>query len=60
MGMKMVARPVKETPVLSGKDAKRFDKALKANEKKPIDPKECERILEVWSRFKVVSTGSRG
>lgn len=49
-----MARPIKETPILTGKDAKRFEQTIKANEKKPISPQERERIMNAWRQFEVV------
>ena len=50
-----MARPVKETPILTGKDAIRFEKAIKANEKKTISPDEHNRIISAWKKFRVVN-----
>jgi hypothetical protein len=49
-----MARPVKETPILRGKDAERFEKAMRENEKKTITPEEYERIMEAWRTIRVV------
>ena len=51
----IMARSVKETPILTGKDAKRFEQAIKANENKPITPQERERIQDAWRQFEVVT-----
>jgi hypothetical protein len=51
----IMARPVKETPILTGKDAKRFEEAIKANEKKTISPDEHKRIMAAWQKFKVIN-----
>jgi hypothetical protein len=48
-----MARPVKETPILTGKDARRFEEATKANEKKTITPNEHKRIMDAWRKFKL-------
>ena len=50
-----MARPIKETPILTGKDAQRFEKAIKNNEKNPVSPTDCRRIIDAWNRFKVIS-----
>ena len=49
-----MARPVKETPILTGEDARRFEKATKANEKKTITPEEFERIMEARRTIRFV------
>lgn len=38
----IMARPIKETPILTGKDAERFVKRM--NEKRTISDKEIERV----------------
>ena len=48
----MMARPIKDTPVLTGKDARRFAQAIKANESKTITREEYERILRARREFK--------
>lgn len=53
-----MARQVKETPILTGEDAKRFTEATKANEKKTITPNEHKRIMDAWRKFKL-PTGER-
>ncbi len=49
-----MATPVKETPILLGKDARRFKKATEANKNKTITPQERQRILDAWQTIKVV------
>ncbi len=49
-----MARPIKETPILKGKDARRFERALKENEKKSISSEERKRIHDAWQQFEVV------
>lgn len=44
-----MARPIKETPVLSGKDAKRFEKQIKSNEKKTVSESEYQRALDTYN-----------
>jgi hypothetical protein len=41
----VMARPIKETPVLTGKHAQRFEKAVKANESKKVTRQEYERAV---------------
>ena len=38
----IMARPIKETPILTGKDAERFVKRM--NEKRTVSDKEIERV----------------
>ncbi len=40
-----MARPIKETPILFGEDARRFEALMKANKKNPA---ERERLLGVY------------
>jgi len=49
-----MARPIKETPILRGKDAERFEKAMKENEKKTITPEEYERIMNARRTIRFV------
>lgn len=48
-----MARVIKETPVLQGKDAKRFEKAIKRNEFKKMAPEEYKKALENYRRFRI-------
>lgn len=47
-----MARPIKETPVLTGEDAINFELEVKKNEGKKIDPKVRARIRENFLKFK--------
>lgn len=49
-----MANPIKEIPVLTGSDARRFERWMKENESKKIDSKELERIRAVYSSVKIV------
>lgn len=40
-----MARPIRETPILFGEDARRFEALMKANKKNPA---ERERLQEVF------------
>lgn len=51
-----MARPIKETPVLKGKDAKRFIKAMSVP--KPASNEEKEGAKEAYEWFKKVATFS--
>ncbi len=46
-----MARPIKETPVLTGKDAVRFVHEMKQNEGKKVDPKVRERMKQNFSKL---------
>ncbi len=45
-----MARPIKETPVITGEDAERFLKEIE--NPIPEDPKEIERGREIYEYFK--------
>ena len=49
-----MATPIKDTPVLTGKDARAFDEWLKKNEGKKISPEEYARIQAAAKKFKLV------
>lgn len=49
-----MANPIKDTPVLTGQDARRLKKAMKENETKTISAKELARILQAQQTMHVV------
>lgn len=49
-----MARPIKETPVLTGKDARRFEERLQAV--KPVSKEEINRINQSYAIFKKIAT----
>lgn len=49
-----MARPIKDTPVLTGKDAINFELEVKKNEGKKVDPKVRERIRQNYLKFKSI------
>jgi hypothetical protein len=51
-----MARPIKETPVLTGKNAKRFEERLKSV--KPVSKEEISRIKESYAIFKKIASFS--
>ena len=51
-----MARPIKETPVLTGRDAKRFIESKKKSEGNKEDAKIKERIMKNYSKFKLASS----
>jgi hypothetical protein len=50
-----MATPIKDTPVLTGKDARRFDAWLKGNEGKKITKEERDRIIAAGTKIQVVN-----
>lgn len=44
-----MARPIKETPVLTGADARRFDEAIKNNNSQKVSRETYERALKVYN-----------
>lgn len=51
-----MARPIKETPVLTGKDARRFEERLKSV--KPVSKEEINRIKESSAILKKIASFS--
>ena len=47
-----MAKPIKDTPTLKGKDAARFAADIKANESKKIDASEYRRMMENYKKIK--------
>lgn len=43
-----MARPIKETPVLTGKDAKRFEKEIQGNASRKVSQEEYKRAEEAF------------
>ena len=54
-----MAKPIKETPILNGKDAERFLKERSAPKDKAALRQERERILQNYNRFKQAVTSDR-
>lgn len=50
-----MATPVKDTPVLTGEDARKFEQWMKENEGKKISPEAYKRIQEAAKKFRVIS-----
>jgi len=48
-----MARPIKETPVLKGKDAIRFKEKMAST--KPITDKEREKAEKIYEEFKSIA-----
>lgn len=55
-----MARKIKETPILTGKDAERFEAAIKANEGKRLSDAEHQRLMASYRRFNVVNPAECG
>ncbi len=49
-----MAKQIKEIPVLTGKNAKRFQKIIKENEQKRISEEEYSRAKKAYSNFKLI------
>lgn len=49
-----MAIPIKETPVLYGKDAERFQRIIKENETKKVPASEYERARQAYVNVKVI------
>ena len=49
-----MARPIKETPVLEGRDAVRFNNKISKNEKTVISEIELKRMQNNFAKFKIV------
>lgn len=50
-----MARPIKETPVLTGKNAVVFAQEMKKSEGKKVDPKVRERMRENFSKMQNIA-----
>lgn len=46
-----MARPIKETPILKGKDAARFQEIVKKNETRKVDPSEFQKGKNAYEQF---------
>jgi hypothetical protein len=50
-----MARPIKETPILTGKDSKLFTQRMKEAEAKPVDVAELARIRENFAKLNAIA-----
>jgi hypothetical protein len=50
-----MAKPIKETPVLHGKDAIRFAEAMKINSAKKVDSNVMAKMRESFNKIKAIS-----
>lgn len=46
-----MARKIKETPILTGKDARAFEKAIEANRNKKVTSSEYHRAENTYKRI---------
>ena len=49
-----MAMPIKETPVLTGKDAARFEQIMKKNSEKKVPRADFDRAKAVFKNVKLV------
>lgn len=49
-----MATPIKPTPVLRGKAARRFEENMRKAEQNPVSRTEYERIMSVYRSVKIV------
>lgn len=49
-----MATPIKDTPVLTGRAAKRFEKIITENESKRVSDTERDRIMSVYRSVKII------
>jgi len=47
-----MAKPIKDTPILYGKDSDRFLKEVKMNENRKIPDKDYQRAVEIYKKVK--------
>ncbi|MDD5215621.1 MAG: hypothetical protein PHQ03_08815 [Methylococcales bacterium] len=51
-----MASKVKDTPILRGKDAERFNLKMREADKNTIPKKEYERMMNVFNSVRIVET----
>jgi hypothetical protein len=49
-----MAKPIKETPILSGRDAKRFREIVKNNENIKVPKADFERAEKAFANLKII------
>ena len=52
-GADYMAKPIKDTPILKGNDAKRFSADIRANETKKISSAEYKKLMTSYNKFKI-------
>lgn len=50
-----MAKPISETPILKGKDAKNFKENMKASESTRVSEQERERIKENFEKLRSIA-----
>ena len=50
-----MARPIKETPVLEGEDARRFEMEIERNQERKVPKQDYLRAIETFKRIKLES-----
>lgn len=45
---------IKDTPILTGGNAKRFNKIIKENEKKTVKKEDYERAMKAYSKLQII------
>lgn len=53
-----MATPIKDTPVLTGKDAINFDAWIKSNADRKVSREEYQRILNSANKFRFVDNNT--
>ena len=48
-----MAKPIKDTPILKGKDAKRFSADIRANETRKISQAEYKKLMASYNKFNI-------
>jgi len=46
-----MAKEIRETPILTGKDVTRFEKMIKDNEKRKVSPQEYQKGKSAYEAF---------
>lgn len=50
-----MARPIKETPVLIGKNARNFEKEVKRDEHRKVSQEKYKRAIDVYNNVKIIA-----
>jgi hypothetical protein len=48
-----MAKPIKDTPILKGQDAKRFSADIQANETRKVSSAEYKKLMTSYNKFKI-------
>ncbi len=52
-GAAYMAKPIKDTPILKGQDAKRFSADIRANETRKVSSAEYKKLMTSYNKFKI-------